>query len=116
MCNGAPSLALSNQIPYADNPASVNWQTTLQQKSMRPKDAPPLGDEANLCHRSVSTAWIIIYASIAANLDTRPPNVWPHLTAAHDRELAPHLPPYGRWKLMTRILDRLQTMEQSSVL
>jgi hypothetical protein len=96
MHNGTLSLALSNQIPHADNPASVNWQTTLQRKSMRLKDAPPLGDEANLRHRSVSIAWITIYASIAANPDTRPPNVRPHLTTAHNLDLTPHLLPYDR--------------------
>jgi hypothetical protein len=42
---------------------------------MQPKDAPPSGGEANLHYRSISIAWIIIYASIAANLDTRLPNV-----------------------------------------
>jgi hypothetical protein len=96
MHNGAPLLALSNQIPYVDNPASVNWQTMPQWKSMWLKDAPPLGGEASLHHRSVSIAWITIYASIAANPGTRPPNVQPHLTTTHDQDLTPHLLPYDR--------------------
>jgi hypothetical protein len=75
ICTGALTLALSNQIPYIDSPISVNWQMMPQWSSMWPKDAAPLGDEASLHHRSISIAWIIIYAFTVANPDTMPPNV-----------------------------------------